>query len=206
MEKRYLYVVFSSTPYRIGKIIRAMIRQPYNHVSIALDEQLAQMYSFARRYYSAPLYGGFVHETPDRYCIGHRSSRIKVCRLQITDAQYQAVSQRIARMYANKEHFLYNHLSVLGMPFQKRIPVKDAFICIEFVVSVLASVGFPLDQRKYCSIGRLESILQPYTVYTGIFQRKTSQRTAYFEKLPLSFATYATARDFGALFLRLVKK
>ena len=87
MEKQHIYVVFSSTPYKMGKFIRAMTRESYNHVSIALDESLSQMYSFSRRYYRTPLYGGFVHESRSRYHVNGDATRICLCALPVTSQQ-----------------------------------------------------------------------------------------------------------------------
>ena len=63
-ETEYLYVVFSATPYRMGKLIRFVTREPYNHVAISTEASLTRMYSFARRFYRTPFYGGFVTEEP----------------------------------------------------------------------------------------------------------------------------------------------
>ena len=69
MDGPFLYIVVSSTPSRMGHFIRRITGQDYNHISVSLDPQLLTMYSFARRYYRTPLFGGFVQETPARYCI-----------------------------------------------------------------------------------------------------------------------------------------
>ncbi|MGN0978699.1 MAG: hypothetical protein ACI4PH_11640, partial [Faecousia sp.] len=64
---KYLYVLFSATPYRMGYWIRRVTGEPYNHVAIATEETLRELYAFARKYYRAPFYGGFVREHPSRY-------------------------------------------------------------------------------------------------------------------------------------------
>ena len=66
-QQKSLYVLFSATPYRMGKCIRFITGEPYNHVSIATEEDLRECYGFARRYYETPFYGGFVTERPSRY-------------------------------------------------------------------------------------------------------------------------------------------
>jgi hypothetical protein len=78
MQTQYVYIVFSSTPYRIGKFIRRLTREAYNHVSIALDPDLTKMYGFARRYYRTPFYGGFVRESLSRY---HQVNLVPVAHL-----------------------------------------------------------------------------------------------------------------------------
>ena len=44
-EAEYLYVVFSATPYRMGKLIRFVTREPYNHVAISTEASLPRMSS-----------------------------------------------------------------------------------------------------------------------------------------------------------------
>ena len=79
----YIYVVFSSTPYKIGKTIRMLTGEKYNHVSISLDAELTQMYSFARRYYKTPFYGGFVKESLSRYQLNQNKATIKICKMGV---------------------------------------------------------------------------------------------------------------------------
>ena len=109
----YIYVVFSSTPYKIGKTIRALTKEQYNHVSIALDAELTQMYSFARRYYKTPFYGGFVKETLSRYQLNKNKATIHICKIPVTKQQYDKTRIRMRQMLRNSKRYLYNHISIL---------------------------------------------------------------------------------------------
>ena len=132
---KYLYVVFSSTPNKMGTLIRGFTGGQYNHVSIALDESLSQMYSFARRYYHTPFYGGFVKESVSRYHINERCAHIRICRLSVTDAQYRSLESHLADMLKRQDRYLYNHLSALTVPLRRRVKIRDAYICVDFVVA-----------------------------------------------------------------------
>ena len=83
------------TPYKIGKMIRTLTGEPYNHVSIALDEELDRMYAFARRYCRVPLYGGFVKETTSRYAPDGVPSMVKIHKLPVSPEAYDALAQRL---------------------------------------------------------------------------------------------------------------
>lgn len=207
MNQKYVYVVFASTPYRMGMLIRKLSGNFYNHVSIALDENLEEMYSFARRNYHYPLYGGFVRESHARYHANGKSAQIKVCRLPVSLQQHQALTEQMQSMYENRDHFLYNHLSIFGTPFHRTVPVKDAYICIEFVVHVLSLLGFPVTDRRFYTIRDLETILENYTYYTG-FMREGGEDPAFYERRPVPHPIFATIASFFALFPRLecVKK
>lgn len=162
-----IYVVFSSTPYRIGKLIRGLTHEKYNHISIALDENLTQMYAFARRYYRTPFYGGFVRETRSRYHLNGEAADIRICRLPVTPQQYETLSHTLDDMNKNQEAYPYNHLSVPAALFRHPVKVRDAYTCIEFCVHILLTLGIDLDPGRYYSIGELEQLLHPYTIYTG---------------------------------------
>lgn len=60
MKKVYFVLTYSGTI--LGQIIRMKTRREYSHVSIALDEQLQEMYSFSRLHPYNCFVGGFVHE------------------------------------------------------------------------------------------------------------------------------------------------
>lgn len=203
MDQANLYIVFSSTPYKLGKAIRQITGEEYNHVSIALDPQLQQMYGFARRYYRTPLYGGFVKESPARYHLNGHAAKICVCRLPVTEAQYQSIADLLCRMHLEKEKYLYNHLSILGAPFRKPIAAKDAYTCVEFCVSILKKLDFPLSTKTYYSVGDLLKILSPYILYTGAFPPARQTDPAFFAKKPVPSPIRTTFRNLFRLLPRL---
>ena len=177
-----LYIVFSATPYRIGKMIRRVTKECYNHVSISLDEDFSQMYSFARRYYCAPLYGGFVKESPARYYLGTQASQIQVCKLTVTQAQYDAISQQLSSMHRDAHTYLYNHLSALTAVFHIPWKLHKAYTCVEFCVEVLYKLGLPVNRKQFYSVDALRMLLQEYVVYTGPI-KQTDTDPAFFKDL-----------------------
>ena len=59
---RKIYIVLSFTGTILSRIVRFYTRKEYSHVSIALDENLDEMYSFGRLNPYNAFIGGFVHE------------------------------------------------------------------------------------------------------------------------------------------------
>jgi len=204
MEHTYIYVVFASTPYKMGSFIRRFTGEIYNHVSIALDQELTQMYSFARRYYRTPFYGGFVKESLARYHLNGQSADIKICRLPVTPQQHQLLEQQLHDMYAKREHYLYNHLSALSTPFKRLIPVKDACICTQFVAQILLLAGMATDPARYYSVGDIEKLAASYAIYTGPAPRGEYDEVFYGKK-PVPHPFLISLRDFFALFPRIGK-
>lgn len=203
MENNYIYVVFSATPYFIGKAIRKITGECYNHVSISLDRDLTQMYGFARRYYRTPLYGGFVHESRARYQINHANTQICLCRLPVTQEQYLRLKTQFAQMYAEKERYLYNHLSALGALFRKPVKVRDAYTCVEFCVQCLHSIGIALTPGRFYSVEDLHAVIRSYSVFTGQMPAHGSADPDFFARKPVPHPVLTTLREICKLLPRL---
>ncbi len=202
MEEKYLYIIFSSVPTKIGKFIRFVTRHPYNHISISLDAELNTMFSFARRYYRTPLYGGFVRESVSRYHIKGNPAQMQICQIPITQSQYRMLSKELYSMLDNSEQYLYNHLSVLTSLLRKSVRLKDAYMCVEFVAEVLSRVGIDIAPNAYHSVADLEKILRKYITYTGPAPNTEIYDTRYYSQKPLPHPWIATATAFIKLFHR----
>ena len=202
---RYIYVVFSSTPYFIGKAIRRITGQVYNHASIALDPELTQMYSFARRHYRTPLYGGFVKESLSRFRLGDQISHIRISKIPVTQEQYDALADRLAAMEAQSCDYLYNHISALGALLHKPIYAKNAYTCVEFCVEILSALDLKIQPGRYYSVDELDTLLSPYRIYTGQAPEAREADPVFFAKRPVPFPLWVTARDICKLLPRLGK-
>ena len=202
MEQKHIYVVFSSTPYKIGKVIRVLTQEAYNHVSIALDESLTPMYSFSRRYNRTPFYGGFVQESISRYHRKGCTAQFEVCRLPVTAVQYETLKLHLEKLFSQKERYLYNHLSASTALLHKSVKIRDAYTCVEFCVAMLHMCGVDVDPGTCYSVGDLEQHLHPYAIYTGSAPEADSYDTAYYARHPVSRPVHKTLRDILRLFYR----
>lgn len=206
MENRYIYIIFSSTPYRIGRLIRSVTKEPYNHISLSLDEALTPMYGFARRYYNTPLYGGFVRETPARYQIQELTADICLCRLPVNARQYADIESLLVQMEEHKHHYVYNHLSVFGALVRKRIAVKDAYTCVEFCVKILHRLGLDINPKEFYTVCDLQKLLQNYCIYTGKMPQCSLTDDDFFDKQPILSSAAITVRDMLCLLPRHFQK
>ena len=199
----HIYIVFSSTPYKIGKAIRFFTGEPYNHVSIALDEELKEMYSFARRYYKTPFYGGFVKESLSRY--QHNGNKADICiyKLPVTEQQYNRIRIRMRHMLRNKEIYLYNHISILGTIVKRPVKIKGAYTCAEFCVLILNNLGLDVQPDKYYTLGNLQEKLKDYINYTGPIPQAESYDIDFYADKPTTHPSAKTVRDFLRLFPRI---
>lgn len=197
-----LYIVFSSTPYKMGRLVRHVTGDVYNHVSISLDRDLRQMYSFARRYYKTPFYGGFVRESVSRYIREGKTTQVCICSIPVTDEQFENLAAQLLDMEENKEHYLYNHLSAVASVFGRTAKREDSYTCVEFCTDVLREVGIALDLDRYYTIGQLHSILEPNTVYTGPLSPSGEPDAEFYAKAPLDHPSTTTLHSIGKLLKR----
>lgn len=170
MPQKYLYVVFSRTPYRIGRAIRVVTGFSYNHVSLAL-EQDGTLYSFARKYGNVPFYAGFVQESPLRYRHRGRLAEILVCRIPVTEEQHRAVAQKLDSMQREPRRYLYNLFSAATAPLHHRVLIPQCYTCVEFVAAMLVLGGVLREEERsrFWAISALAERLAPHEYYRGIF-------------------------------------
>ncbi len=188
IAQKHLYIIFSETPTRMGGMIRRVTHNKYNHVSIALDREFSQMYSFARHYQDTPLYGGFVRESAERY----QSANVKVCDLSVSEEQYDEAKRYIDSIAAGEIQYLYNIISAACFVFHRRINIRDAYTCIEFIINVLRIAQAPESAKipSFCSLRQLETIYGEHIIYEGKFPRLTAAEhftDDYTRKNPLRY-------------------
>ena len=66
MSEKAIYILLTDTGTWFSRAIKLYTGAPYNHASIALDEELNELYSFGRKVYTNPFSAGFVQEHIDR--------------------------------------------------------------------------------------------------------------------------------------------
>lgn len=164
-----IYVVFFSTDLRVGRFIRTMTRQKYNHVSISIDG-LKTLCSFSRLYLAHPMIGGFVEESPKRYLMSDKTL-VKIVRIYVEDYKYALTEYNIRKMQKNPEAYVYNFLSFAGYAMGKRVKRDKAYTCVEFVRDTLACAGIVFTDNSSCiRIKGLEEELDGYESMEGTAQ------------------------------------
>lgn len=204
-----IYIVFSATPTRMGRLIRLATGRRYNHVSLSLEEDIRQMYSFARYHRAIPLYGGFVVESILRYRSFAEASRVKVCRIPVEETAHTYLCNYLYRLWTDREEYIYNTPAALAslVHFQSHIP--KAYTCVSFVYEVLVRYHLAGAVEGKCPTLRgLEELLAPYELYRGTISPNASQgdwgRDVFSHETTTCYAVCTTARHFGRLAKRLV--
>ena len=136
MKRIYLILTYSGTI--LSRIIKIYTRDEFAHVSISLDEELNQMYSFGRLNPYNPFIGGFVHEginigTFKRF----RKTQTAVYSIMISDEQYKKIKETIKFIRECPIAYKFNIIGLFGAGFNIRIHMRHSFYCAEFVKYLL---------------------------------------------------------------------
>ena len=136
MKRIYLILTYYGTI--LSRIIKIYTRDEFAHVSISLDEELNQMYSFGRLNPYNPFIGGFVHEginigTFKRF----RKTQTAVYSIMISDEQYKKIKETIKLIRECPIAYKFNIIGLFGAGFNIRIHMRHSFYCAEFVKYLL---------------------------------------------------------------------
>lgn len=133
-----IYIILTSTPTYLSRMIKSYTKAQYSHSSIALDPALDQMYSFGRLNAYNPFWGGFTRESIDFGSFKRfKNSGVEVYSLTVTESQYKKIRKTIEKFKKNKEDYKFNIPGMFAVAFNKRIKFDNAFYCAEFVKFVL---------------------------------------------------------------------
>lgn len=139
---RNIYILLTRSGTLLSQLIALSTCDTFTHVSISLEPDIADFYSFARRRSRLPLPAGLVRE---RLCEGywgrHPGIPCTLLALPVEDAAFSRVKRRLARMNARADEYHYSLLGVLlcAADIVHRRP--DHYFCSQFVGELLASSG-----------------------------------------------------------------
>lgn len=185
-KNRSIYLVFMSTGTMLSRAIDLYTKTGLNHVSIALDEGLTEVYSFGRKRPYNPFIGGFVREDMASAFFNH--SQCAIYRLEIDVHQYDMLKQNIAVIEATKHLYRYNFLGLFGVMLNYELERDHAYFCSQFVSTMLSSIGIkpndkpaglmrPDDLRSWDQLSLVYS--GPITDYLGIETEQSMLSRAY---------------------------
>lgn len=133
-----IYIVLTYTGTALSKIIKSYTKKEYSHVSLSLDKNLDELYSFGRKRAYNPIIAGLVHEginfgTFKRF----KNTVTEIYELEVTDEQYKIIKDKIHEMYKEKDKYKFNIIGLLLVPTKKKFIKKNYYYCAEFVKYIL---------------------------------------------------------------------
>lgn len=129
-----IYFVLTYTGTFLSKIIKFYTKKEYAHVSISLDKDLNEMYSFGRLNPYIAFIGGFVHERINEGTFKRfKNTQAEICTIEVTDEQYEKLKRIIESFKVNKSIYRFNTIGLLAVPLKIKVKRKNYFYCAEFV-------------------------------------------------------------------------
>lgn len=167
---RKIYIVLTHTGTTLSKIIKNYTKDEFSHVSISLDGQLKEMYSFGRLHPYNPFWAGFVHESINQGTFKRfNQTKAKVFSLEITNEQYNKVKENIKKI--QKANYTFNIIGLFAAGFHKKIKKDHAFYCAEFVKYVMDKANIQTNLPDVVKPEDFKSIQELQEVYEGMLKQ-----------------------------------
>lgn len=168
-----IYIVLTHTGTNLSKIIKKWTKDEFSHVSISLDEDLEQMYSFGRLHPYNPVWAGLVHEKQNEGTYKRfKKTKAAIYSIEVDDEQYVIIRNTIHSMYKNRNKYKFNIIGLLAIGFNKSVKFKNWFYCAEFVKYVLDQAGVELGlSDKMIRPENFKYIENKELEYYGLFRK-----------------------------------
>lgn len=145
ISKHTIYILLTHSGSLLSKCINVYTKEPYTHVSISLDEELKELYSFGRLKPRNPIIAGFVKEdifngTYARF----PETKCALYSLDINELQYRKLIRKLQRFKRDGDKYGYNLIGLIGVMVNYPVERKYNYFCSQFVSSLLKSSGIKL--------------------------------------------------------------
>src|SRR5690554_3089063 len=95
MQKKIIYFILTDTGTVLNRLIKLYTHEPFNHVSICLDKNLKEVYSFGRKKHNNPFIAGFVHENINNKLL--KRAKCIIYALEIDNKTYKKIKLNIKK-------------------------------------------------------------------------------------------------------------
>lgn len=144
MKKIYIALMHTGTV--LSNIIKCYTKDEFSHISIALDSELKEMYSFGRLHAYNPFWGSFVHEELNKGTYKRfKNTKTEVYSLVVTDEQYEKIKRVMNHFKENKQKYRFNFIGLACVGINKKIRRKNRFYCAEFVRHIMKTSGISVN-------------------------------------------------------------
>lgn len=167
-----IYIVLTHTGTILSQIIKKYTKDEFSHVSISLDINLKEMYSFGRLNPYNAFWAGFIHEYIDRGTFKRfYNTKTKIYSLEITEEQYENVRDNIIQIQEEKELYKFNMLGLLAVGFHKKIKKEHSFYCAEFIKYVMENAGIKTKLPEIVKPEHFKNIEGLEEIYSGLLRK-----------------------------------
>lgn len=137
-----VYIILSNTDSVVSKMVKIYTKKRYSHVSISLDKELKNMYSFGRLKATNPFIGGFVHESKNHGTFYRfKDTTATIYSLEIEDEKYKKMQGEIDYFKKTRREYGFNAIGLFAVAAHLKIKRKNKYYCAEFVQELLQRTG-----------------------------------------------------------------
>lgn len=138
MKTKDIYLVFSCTGSTLSNFIKFFTNDTYTHVSLSLDNNFTEMYSFGRKIPKNPFFGGLIKENlydgtyklfPNTTCL--------IYKIKISNEQYLNLKYTLNKHLDNREIYRYNFLGLILVTLKFSYTRDNYYFCSQFVSELL---------------------------------------------------------------------
>lgn len=191
-----IYIILTHTGTALSKIIKGFTKDEFSHVSIALDIELKEMYSFGRLNPNNPFCGGFVHEYIDKGTFKRfYKTRAKVYSLEVTEEQYRSIKSNIDQIKNNKEDYKFNIIGLFAVGFHKKIKKQKSFYCAEFIKYVMEKADIKTDLPDIVKPEDFKNIKELQEIYGGLLRKYQSPKINVVELIRNNLLMYTNKKE-----------
>ncbi len=148
-KTKCVYILLSKTSTIPSRVIKMWTKEPYAHASLALDIELEEMYSFARKGVKNPFNCGFISEDIEKGIFGRDvETRCRVLRLWVTANQHKKILKILNKFKKEKSFYGYNYIGIFGVICNKAVERRYNYFCSQFVYYVLDRAGVRMFGKK----------------------------------------------------------
>lgn len=167
-KMKKIYIVLTYTGTILSRIIKLYTKAEFSHVSIALDSELKEMYSFGRLNPYNPFIGGFVHEgigvgTFKRF----KNTKTEIYSFELTIKQYNRLKKMIKKMNYEKSRYGFNIIGLFASAFNIKIRKQNCFYCSEFVKYLIEKCRLGIELPKLIKPNDFKKIDSLNLIYKG---------------------------------------
>lgn len=185
-----IYIILTHTGTVLSNIIKTYTKDEYSHVSIALDEELEEMYSFGRlRPYNA-FVAGFIHENIHKGTFKRfKKTKAIIFSMMIEDEQYEKIKNKIRDIEKEKDTYKFNIWGLFAVSVNKKVKAPRTFYCAEFVKYLLEEAGVKVELPEIIRPENFKDIPNKNTEYKGLLRKyNKTTHTKYIKEIIESYS------------------
>ncbi len=167
-----IYIVLTYTGTTLSKIVKFYTRKEYSHVSISLNKDLTEMYSFGRLNAYVPFIGGFVKESPKYGTFKRFHNTIsKIYSMDVSDEIYDEIKKLIEEIKLDRENYRFNVIGLFAVPLRIKVKRRKCFYCAEFVKYLFDNSNLKIDLPNIIKPDDFSKIDGTKEIYSGFLRK-----------------------------------